>query len=204
MFVTTQTPKYCSRAILNSTQKQLANTSPLDSSESYPVKQLPSGLDRQNNFKLHDSHTVTAFPIDESYIELAVSVYRSQNVSSLQALKDFLTVLANPISIEKVLLKAIYRLAENHPTACRWLLSDPGHLMPELDVIEFTTQLALFILKEKNINLDAIALLNQSPQQCSQQKQNELWQEIFSSALGLSSCPGDCLLLEASLNSTRK
>jgi len=139
--------------------------------------------------------------VDESYVELAVSVYQSQDITALQALKDFLTVLANPISIEKVLLKAIYGLAENDPHACRWLLSDPSYLMPELDILEFTHRLALFILEDKNIHLDVISQLNQSHRFGNLPQENKLWQEILTCALDWSSCPGDRFLLEAILNS---
>lgn len=204
MFVTTQTSQYCWRVTPNSTQKFSAHSAPLNSNESFPAKQLPFESNDRKYLGQADNYTVSSFPIDESYIELAVSVCKSQTLSSLQSLKDFLTVLANPISIEKVLLRAVYRLADIHPPACRWLLSDPSYLMPELDIIEFTNQLALAILQEKSINLDAIALLDRSPKQLSHQQQNELWQEILNCALNLSSCAGDRLLLEATLNSTQK
>jgi hypothetical protein len=70
----------------------------------------------------------------EIHVELAVTVFKTQNKVLVDSLKNFLTVLANPKCIERVLIAAIYQLAETDPEICRWLLRNSSYLEPELDL----------------------------------------------------------------------
>lgn len=80
--------------------------------------------------------------LDNLLIEIAVDVFKSQNLALVRSLKDFLTVLSSPKSIEEVLVAAIYQLAETEPGACRWLLNHTSCLEPELDLAELAMKLA--------------------------------------------------------------
>ena len=72
--------------------------------------------------------------LHEVLVEIAVDVFKTQNLALLSSLKDFLTVLSSSKSIEQVLAAASYQLAENDPQAFRWLLRHAGYLQPELDL----------------------------------------------------------------------
>lgn len=194
MLVRTQTQNNGFRVINDCMQSR-----PLDSNE--------PPLSRQSFFTVGATYTHDPLPIDESYIELAVAVFQAQSLSSLQFLKDFLTVLANPVSIEKVLLHGIYRLAETHPRACRWLLSEPSYLMPELDFVNFTQQFVIATLHEKDFDREQIALLENSQPATdvvSLQQQNDLWQNTLTWILKQPLCPGDRFLIEATLKFIQK
>ena len=80
--------------------------------------------------------------LHKTLIEIAVDVFKSQNLALVRSLKDFLTVLSSPNSIEEVLAAAIYQLAETEPEACRWLLNHASCLEPELDLAELAMKLA--------------------------------------------------------------
>lgn len=77
------------------------------------------------------------------HLELAVDVFKSQNPALVISLKNFLTVLPTPKCVEDVLTAAIYKLAKTEPEACRWILRNSYYLKPEVDLVEFTSQLAL-------------------------------------------------------------
>ena len=80
---------------------------------------------------------------DDIHLELAVDVFKSQNPALIISLKNFLTVLPNPKCVEDVLTTAIYMLAKTEPEACRWILRNSYYLQPEVDLVEFTNNLAL-------------------------------------------------------------
>ena len=80
---------------------------------------------------------------DDIHLELAVDVFKSQNPALIISLKNFLTVLPNPQCVEDVLTAAIYVLAKTEPEACRWILRNSYYLNPEVDLVEFTNNLAL-------------------------------------------------------------
>jgi|GEM_PF-1103293 len=85
---------------------------------------------------------------DESYVELAVDVLKTQDLASIKALRDFLTVLSNPLAVENVLKTAIRQLAEGDPEACRWVLRHPASLMPDLDLKDLALKRAFNKLRE--------------------------------------------------------
>ncbi|NEP01478.1 MAG: hypothetical protein F6K58_23040 [Symploca sp. SIO2E9] len=90
----------------------------------------------------------------ESYIELAVDVFKAQDQESIKFLKDFLTVLPNPTYIEQVLIAGIERLAETEPEVCRWLLHNYSFLMPEVDLVDLAIDWAITKLESQGFVLD--------------------------------------------------
>ncbi|HEY9865325.1 MAG TPA: hypothetical protein V6D21_14220 [Candidatus Obscuribacterales bacterium] len=109
----------------------------------------PSRLGQENVIHSLDQGRENQGEIDQSYVELAVDVLRAQNSEYIQALKDFLTVLPNPLWIEWVLIQAIYRLAEIDREAGLWVLDHSDHLMPELDVNNYAVQWVCFKLQSQ-------------------------------------------------------
>lgn len=83
------------------------------------------------------------------HLELAVDVFKSQNPTLIISLKNFLTVLPNPKCVEDVLMAGIYTLAKTEPEACRWILRNSYYLKPEVDLVEFTNNLALTKLQNQ-------------------------------------------------------
>ena len=88
------------------------------------------------------------------HLELAVDVFKSQNPALIISLKNFLTVLPNPQCVEDVLTAAIYMLAKTEPEACRWILRNSYYLKPEVDLVEFTSNLAVTKLQNRGFILN--------------------------------------------------
>lgn len=88
------------------------------------------------------------------FIEIAVDVFKSQNLALVRSLKDFLNFLPSPKSVEEVLAAALYQLAETEPEACLWLLNHPSCLDPELDLAELAMKLARTSLQNQGFVLD--------------------------------------------------
>jgi hypothetical protein len=91
--------------------------------------------------------------IHEPDIGLAIDIFKTQNPALVVSLKDFLTVFPNPRCIEKILIAAIYQLADVDPDACRWLLRNYSYLEPEVDLMELTINLALKKLENEGFVL---------------------------------------------------
>lgn len=89
----------------------------------------------------------------KTLIEIAVDVFKTQNLALVRSLKDFLTVLPNPKSVEEVLTAAIYQLAETEPEACGWLLHHASCLEPELDLVKLAMNLAQTSLQNQGFLL---------------------------------------------------
>lgn len=125
---------------------------------------------------------------DDIHLELAVDVFKSQNPTLVISLKNFLTVLPNPKCVEDVLTAAIYKLAKTEPEACRWILRNSCYLKPEVDLVEFTSNLALTKLQKQGF------VLNQDfkfePNSCLQVS------EKAKAGLMVENSAGDRLLLE--------
>lgn len=90
----------------------------------------------------------------EPHIDIAVDVFKTQNPALVSSLKDFLTVLPNPKSVEEVLTAALYQLAEIDSDACRWLLRNSCYLEPELDLVEVAMKCALTKLEKQGFVLN--------------------------------------------------
>lgn len=88
------------------------------------------------------------------HLELTVDVFKSQNPALIISLKNFLTVLPNPKCVEDVLTAAIYMLARSEPEACRWILRNAYYLKPEVDLVEFTSNLARTKLQNQGFVLN--------------------------------------------------
>lgn len=90
----------------------------------------------------------------EPHIDIAVDVFKSQNPALMFSLKDFLTVLPNPKSVEEVLTAALYQLAEIDSDACRWMFRNSCYLEPELDLVEVAMKFALTKLEKQGFVLN--------------------------------------------------
>ena len=130
--------------------------------------------------------------VEQSYVELAVDILRVQCHESIQSLKDFLTVLPNPRSIEDVLIRAIYQLAEIDDEACSWILRHSDYLMPELDVKNYALKWVCFTLQAQGF------VLNQDFQ--FQSPQHLQLTEYAQLALCQNLSRGDRLILEEIFN----
>lgn len=148
------------------------------SSFNQPFRSL-SCLGQENVINSSDQGRENQGEIDQSYVELAVDVFRAQNHEYIQALKDFLTVLPNPRSIEWVLIKAIYQLAETDKDACRWVLRHPDYLMPELDLVNYAVQWVCFKLKNQGLifNQD-FGFVDPLQIELTKNAELELWRDV--------------------------
>ena len=90
----------------------------------------------------------------EPHIDIAVDVFKTQNPALVSSLKDFLTVLPNPKSVEEVLTAALYQLAEIDSDSCRWLFRNPSYLEPELDLAEVAMKFAMTKLEQQGFVLN--------------------------------------------------
>ncbi|WP_017662718.1 hypothetical protein [Baaleninema simplex] len=90
----------------------------------------------------------------EAYISLAVDIMRARDPRAIVALKDFLTVLPTPSTLELVLKQAVYRLGDLDRPACRWILQHGDLLMPELDLQEVARQWAIEVLTRDDRSCD--------------------------------------------------
>ncbi|MEA5468240.1 hypothetical protein [Spirulina sp. 06S082] len=89
----------------------------------------------------------------ESYLDLAVDVLLSGDPDLIQSLKNFLTILSSPVSIETILLNAIYRIAEGEPKKGSWLLHHADYFLPELDLWGWVRELVCTRLEEEGFIL---------------------------------------------------
>lgn len=80
--------------------------------------------------------------LHKTLTEIAVDVFKTQNLALVRSLKDFLIVLPSPKCVEQVLAAATHQLAETEPEACRWLLHHASCLEPELNLVELAMKLA--------------------------------------------------------------
>jgi hypothetical protein len=76
-------------------------------------------------------------PHYEIYIELAVAVFKTQDKTLIDSLKNFLTTLPNAQQIEDVLKLSICQLAQTDLESCRWLVKNCSCLETELNVTQF-------------------------------------------------------------------
>ncbi len=138
-----------------------------------------SRLTQENVINSSDQGRENQGEMDQSYVALAIDVLRAQNRESIQALKDFLTVLPNPGWIELVLIKAIYQLAGIDNGACRWVLHHSAYLMPELDINNYAVQWVCFKLQSQGLIFDQDFWFA-APLQLGLTKnaELELWQDV--------------------------
>ncbi|MBD1835715.1 hypothetical protein H6F61_24290 [Cyanobacteria bacterium FACHB-472] len=81
-------------------------------------------------------------PNYDAFQRVAVDVFKTRNLEAIRSLKKFLTALPSPSYIKEALLQAIYQLAEQEPKTARWVLHQPQHLEPELNLIEVAQYIA--------------------------------------------------------------
>lgn len=88
--------------------------------------------------------------LHKTLTEIAVDVFKTQNLALVSSLKDFLTVLPTPKCVEEVLVAALHQLAETEPGACRWCLQHAPCLEP-FDISEkVKTELMSRVLPTEN------------------------------------------------------
>jgi hypothetical protein len=90
----------------------------------------------------------------ETHIELAVAVFKTQDGGLVNSLKNFLTLLPSSQCLEDVLKLAICQSAVSAPEACRWLLSNPSYMEPELDVSHFVLESVMTQLQNQGFVLN--------------------------------------------------
>lgn len=78
----------------------------------------------------------------EAFRRVAVDVFKTQNLNAIRPLKKFLAALPSPSYIRRVLLEAIYQLAQEDPSACRWVLRHYPALEPEVDLVSVAQTVA--------------------------------------------------------------
>jgi hypothetical protein len=65
---------------------------------------------------------------------------KSHNPEAINSLKNFLTIVPNPEKIKQILITAINEIIDTEPETIYWLLKNPTHLQPEINVREIVTQ----------------------------------------------------------------
>jgi hypothetical protein len=90
----------------------------------------------------------------EAFRDVAVDVLKTQNLAAISSLKKFLAALPSPSYISRVLLEAIYRLAQQDVAACRWVIQHRRLLEPELDLDRVAQNLVRQRLQNQGLLLD--------------------------------------------------
>lgn len=93
-------------------------------------------------------------PNYEAFRGIAVDVFKSRNLAAIGSLKKFLTALPSPSYIRRVLLQAIYQLADQELEICRWLIQHRHHLEPELKLLEVAQQIVTEQLQNQGLILN--------------------------------------------------
>jgi hypothetical protein len=93
-------------------------------------------------------------PFYETHIELAVAVFKTQDQRLVNSLKNFLTLLPSPQCLEDVLKFAICQSAISDSDSCRWVLTHPSYMEPELDVNHFILESVTIQLQNQGFVLN--------------------------------------------------
>lgn len=72
---------------------------------------------------------------------MAISIFETQDLDALVALKQFLQNLPGPKAIETVLAQAVCSCAESRAVTFDWLLDHAERLEPELDLVQWGQRL---------------------------------------------------------------
>lgn len=93
-------------------------------------------------------------PNYEVFLGVAVDVFKTRNLAAIRSLKKFLTALPSPSYIRRVLLQAIYQLAEQELEICRWIIQHRDRLEPELNLVEVAQQIVTKQLQNQGLILN--------------------------------------------------
>lgn len=77
----------------------------------------------------------------QPFLDVAISVLETQDVSATAKLKDFLMSSPGPAYIEQSLGFAAVYFAENKPVVFDWILNNQDILSPELELDAFTRKM---------------------------------------------------------------
>lgn len=132
---------------------------------------------------------VTRGPADyEAFRRVAVDVFKTQNLNAIRPLKKFLAALPSPSYIRRVLLEAIYQLAQEDPFACRWVIHHHQALEPEVDLVSVAQTVATERLQNRGLRLNQdFSFTSEGQLQTSDAIRNQLMEDISA---------GDRLLME--------
>ena len=115
----------------------------------------------------------------QSYIDLAVDVYKTQDYSSVQSLKNFLNCLPSPTIIEAVLAAAIAQLAEIDVDTYQWILLHPDYFLPELDLAYLARKYMQLRLESQGLILGRdFQFTEQYELNISHQIKSQIWPSI--------------------------
>lgn len=115
----------------------------------------------------------------QSYIDLAVDVYKTQDYSSVQSLKNFLNCLPSPTIIEAVLAAAIAQLASIDIDTYQWILLHPDYFLPELDLVYLARKCMQLRLESQGLILGRdFQFTEQYELNISHQIKSHLWPNI--------------------------
>lgn len=85
----------------------------------------------------------------QPYLDVAIDVIGTQNVSAVRKLKAFLVALPTPKQIEQVLAAAILHFAEHDRAVFEWVVEHQAVLAPELDLLSFVKKQVLTRLSDR-------------------------------------------------------
>ncbi len=71
------------------------------------------------------------------YVEVAIDVFKTQDINLLTSLKNFLIGLPEGVHIEAIFMTALDQLASHDLKACDWLLKHSNRLLPEIDFASY-------------------------------------------------------------------
>jgi hypothetical protein len=85
----------------------------------------------------------------ELYMEIATDIFRTQNSKAIESLKDFLSDLPCPQSLEEISIAAFHQLAKVDLETCRWLLQHSFTLLPEVNLVDRTIESVQILLQQR-------------------------------------------------------
>ena len=148
----------------------------VDTINDEPIVLFSSFFPRKNQSKVLIGELSEGY---ESYIDLAVDVYKTRNFSSVQSLKNFLNCLPSPTLIEAVLAAAIAQVADTNLETYLWILQHPDYLLPELDLVDLARRCAQLRLENQGFILGKdFQFTEQIQLKISNQVKSQLWSSI--------------------------
>lgn len=85
----------------------------------------------------------------QPYLDIAIDILETKDISAIKKLKSFLTVLPVPRQIELILATAILHAAEYEPTVLAWAVENQAAFAPELELFSFTKKQVLARLNDR-------------------------------------------------------
>jgi hypothetical protein len=118
----------------------------------------------------------------ELYMEIATDIFRTQNKKAIESLKDFLSDLPCPQSLEEISIAAFHQLAQIDIAAGRWLLHNSDYLLPEVALVDRSIESFQILLQERGFLPDRDFQFEPSDRiYLSKQARIELFKDILPS-----------------------